>query len=60
MIERKGNEYELQCDFCSNCVDELIDFKDAVDYKKANGWKSEKIEGEWFDKCPNCQGQVIK
>lgn len=56
MIERKGNEYELQCDFCSNCVEDLIDFKDAVDYKKANGWKSEKIEEEWFDKCPNCQG----
>lgn len=54
MIERKGNEYELQCDYCSNYVDGLIDFKDAVDYKKANGWKSEKIEGEWFDKCPNC------
>ena len=51
MIERNGNKYELQCDYCSNYVD---DFEEAVDYKKANGWKSINIKGEWTDKCPQC------
>lgn len=54
MIERYGNSYELQCDYCSNCVDDFIDFQDVVDYKKANGWKSINIKGEWTDKCPEC------
>ena len=53
-INKEGKDYILQCDFCSNYVDELIDFQDAVDYKKANGWKSININGEWTDKCPNC------
>lgn len=53
-IERYGNKYELQCDFCSNSIDDFLDFQEAVDYKKANNWKSSKINGEWFDKCPHC------
>lgn len=53
-IERYGNKYELQCDFCSNSIDDFIDFQEAVDYKKANNWKSKNINGEWFDKCPDC------
>lgn len=43
MIERVGNKYELQCDYCSNYVDEFEDFQEAVDYKKANNWKSVNI-----------------
>ena len=31
------------------------DFMDAVDYKKNNGWKSQKRDGEWEDVCPECQ-----
>ena len=54
MIEKQGNGYELQCDYCSNYVDEFEDFQEAVDYKKANGWKSVNINGEWTDKCPDC------
>lgn len=55
MIERNGNTYTLQCDYCSNYVDDLEDFQEAVDYKKANGWRSENLSGEWLDKCPSCQ-----
>lgn len=33
-IERYGNKYELQCDFCSNSIDDFMDFQEAVDYKK--------------------------
>lgn len=36
-INKGRKDYVLQCDFCSNYVDELINFQDAVDYKKANG-----------------------
>ena len=53
-IERYENKYELQCDYCSNCIDDFVEFQEAVDYKKANGWKSKNIKGEWFDKCPDC------
>ena len=55
MIEKQGSGYELQCDYCSNYVDDFDDFQEAVDYKKANGWKSVNINGEWTDKCPDCQ-----
>lgn len=54
MIEKRGNKYILECDYCSNYIDELEDFQDAVDYKKANNWKSEKIGEDWIDKCPEC------
>lgn len=54
MIEKQGSKYELQCDYCSNS-EEFDDFYDAVNHKKANGWKSENIKDEWFDKCPECQ-----
>lgn len=39
-INKVGNKYELQCDYCSNYVDDFDDFFDAVTHKKANGWKS--------------------
>lgn len=53
-IAKYGDKYELQCDFCSNSIDDFMDFKEAVDYKKASSWKSKNINGEWFDKCPYC------
>lgn len=54
MIERFGNRYELQCDYCSNYVEDFGDFQETVNYKKANGWKSVNVNGEWTDKCPDC------
>lgn len=54
MIEREGSGYILRCDYCSNYVDDLEDFARAVEYKKANGWVSNKIDNEWFDMCPEC------
>lgn len=53
-INKVGNKYELQCDYCSNYVDDFDDFFDAVTHKKANGWKSININNEWVDKCPSC------
>ncbi|GEM_PF-7079799 len=28
-IERFRNNYELQCDYCSNCVDDFEDFQET-------------------------------
>ncbi len=57
MIDKSYGSYNLSCDVCGEVVDEpLDDFYDAVNYKKAKGWKSRKIKGEWLDVCPDCQG----
>lgn len=37
MIDKYDGLYFLVCDICG----------DAVDYKKENGWKSQKHKGEW-------------
>lgn len=29
-IERFGQRYELRCDYCSNCIDDFIDFQEAA------------------------------
>lgn len=52
MIDRYGDRYELQCDFCSNFEGDFLEFQEAVDFKKANNWKSENVGGQWLDKCP--------
>lgn len=54
MIEKEGGSYTLKCDYCSNYIDDLEDFTQAVEYKKANGWTSNKIDDMWFDMCPDC------
>jgi len=55
LIERREKFHFL---FCENCDIEIeFDcFDDAVDYKKANGWKSVKVGQDWFDYCPECKG----
>lgn len=53
----KGNSrfgYILSCDICGK-ESEFSYFDDAVDYKKENGWISEKHKGEWENYCPECQ-----
>lgn len=56
MIEYgENNTIELTCDICGHCVSGFDSFHEAVDYKKENGWKSQKHKGEWEDICPKCQ-----
>lgn len=51
----------LVCDICWSYVDEtFLDFHEAVEYKKKNGWKSQKRNGEWEDVCPDCQEAELK
>jgi hypothetical protein len=48
--------YSLTCDICGSEADEtFFEFYDAVEYKKQNGWRSQKYRGEWEDVCPECQ-----
>ena len=50
------NDYDLVCDICGESAGRVfMAFTDAVNYKKPNGWKSQKRDGEWEDVCPECQ-----
>lgn len=54
-------DYELftpTCDLCGDMLDDEYDFYDAVEAKKAAGWRSKKIDGEWYDICPDCQEKM--
>jgi hypothetical protein len=61
MIDRDGGFYCLVCDVCGEEAPETFDdFYEAVAYKKAKGWRSQCVDGEWEDVCPNCQvGQML-
>lgn len=52
-----GKYYSLSCDVCCEVImhKRFDNFDDAVQYKKDNGWKSQKNNGEWEDICPECQ-----
>lgn len=55
MIDKTHGVYELECDVCGESPDETFDdFEDAVNFKREQGWKSRKIDGEWCDLCPGC------
>ena len=56
MIEKCYGGFTLSCDICNEAPMNLfLEFMDAVDYKKQNGWKSQKRNNEWEDVCPECQ-----
>lgn len=55
-IDKDSGMYSLTCDICGEIADEeFFEFGEAVDYKKENGWKSQKRNGQWEDVCPDCQ-----
>ena len=57
MIEgRRAEGFTLTCDFCGDEAEEQFEeFRDAVDFKKENGWRSvQNRNGEWRDLCPAC------
>lgn len=56
MIDKNHGKYNLICDICGEMAEEEFDdFMEAVDYKKQNGWKSQKVSGNWQDVCPECR-----
>jgi hypothetical protein len=57
-IEKEGKKYCLYCDICGEEAEErFFGFYEAVQYKKQNGWKSQKSNDEWEDVCPECQSK---
>lgn len=56
MIYKFSEIYILTCDICGEDASGIFDdLYDAVQYKKDNGWKSQKWNGQWEDVCPKCQ-----
>ncbi len=56
MTIEKIDNYSLICDICGEYAsEEFTYFHEAVDAKKALGWKSQKRNDEWEDVCPECQ-----
>jgi Fe2+ or Zn2+ uptake regulation protein len=56
MISNFNGMYTLTCDICGEEAPETFEeFSKAVQFKKDEGWKSQKHKGEWEDVCPECQ-----
>ena len=55
MIEREWDGFTLTCDICGHEIKPFDSFQEAVQYKKDEGWRSQKRDGEWEDICPDCQ-----
>lgn len=55
MISKEYGKYTLICDICGAGTDQEFDsFQDAIDEREDIGWKSKRVDGEWFDICPDC------
>lgn len=54
MIYREYQKWHLLCDVCDEKPGEFENIWDAIAYKMANGWRSNKTGGEWLDVCPGC------
>ena len=56
MIDKAYGEFILICDICGEEAPcRFAEFYGAVKYKKIFGWKSQFINGQWEDVCPECQ-----
>lgn len=56
MIDKAYGEFILVCDICGEEAPYgFAEFYEAVEYKKAFGWKSQKNGNEYDDVCPECQ-----
>lgn len=46
----------LRCDDCPTAERFVFDtWDEAREYMRINRWKTEKVEKEWFNICPDCQ-----
>ena len=58
MIIKLDSMYRLVCDVCqTDAPAAFFEHGAAVQYKKGNGWKSQRRGGEWEDVCPDCAGK---
>ena len=54
MITKEYGKHILVCDDCLKEV-ELDSWNESLKYAKDNGWKTEKIDGEWTHTCDECR-----
>ena len=55
MILNSKGEVGLECDDCgAEFWGGTLDFREMLDEAKAEGWRVEKLEGEWVHRCPYC------
>jgi hypothetical protein len=51
-----GGMFTPTCDICGEELPALVDFKDAVKERRAEGWQIRKDKhGDWEDICEECQ-----
>lgn len=55
MIIKEYGKYIVYCDGCDKTLIEGVSWREAVEAVKQNGWKFEKVDGEWEHYCPTCQ-----
>lgn len=48
------------CDLCGEQLWTEYSWDDAIEAKKAAGWKSKCIDGSWMDICTDCQSKGEK
>ena len=58
MIRGSMGNYSLECDVCGEEVTGFDSFEDALHFKKdpVNAWTSRRVDGDWYDRCPACEG----
>ncbi len=57
-IESSFGIHTPTCDGCGLELEGEFDFYDAVNAKKAAGWKSVKEDWGWQDYCPDCYNDL--
>lgn len=61
-MSKFDKEDGFECDYCGETVGgNPLDFHDSVTEKKAQGWLSRKVNGEWYDFCcADCYKQFLE
>jgi len=55
MIEKMDGVYRIICNVCGEVYkNEFYDFYDAVNFKKNERWKSQKVGDGWIEVCRDC------
>lgn len=55
MIDRQGGKIHIECDSCPEVLHtDTGDFEEARNLMRREGWRINKIAGEWLHGCPSC------
>ena len=55
MIEAFKGRFKLVCDTCGEGPgEEFYEFKEATNFARSEGWKTEKLGDDWIHTCPGC------